>query len=682
MNNKIMPPVAKKVPVELTQHGDVRIDNYYWMRDRENPEVIAYLEAENAYTEQVMTPHKSLEDELFDEIKARIKEDDESVPYKLNGYYYYSKHEEGKGYAIHCRKKGSLDAEEEILLDVNQVAEGHDFCSVGGLKVSEQNDMLAYAVDNVGRRIYTICFKNLISGVEIEEKLEHTTGNIAWAADNKTLFYTTQDEETLRSNKVWKHRLGTSQEEDELIFEETDEKFTVAVMRSKSREYIFINSSSTLSSEWRFVESNDPDSGFRLVQSREHKHEYGIDHYQDKFYVLTNWQAKNFRLMEAPIDTPSKEYWTELIPHRSDVLLEGIEIFAKFMVLEERSGGLSHLRVMEWEGENEHYIDFGEETYTAWTGANYDFDTPILRYGYNSLTTPASVYDYNMETREKILLKQQEVLGAFNSEDYHAERIYAIAQDGVKVPISLVYKKGFERNGEAPLYLTGYGAYGFSYDPYFSSIRLSLLDRGFVFAIAHIRGGEDMGRAWYEDGKMLKKKNTFSDFIACAEHLIAEKYTSSSKLAANGGSAGGLLMGAVMNMRPELFKVIVAEVPFVDVVSTMLDESIPLTVGEYDEWGNPNDPKYYEYIKSYSPYDQLETKDYPHTLVTSGLHDSQVQYWEPTKWVAKLREMKTDNNMLLLKTNMTAGHGGASGRYEMYREVAFEYAFILSILTK
>lgn len=679
-HNNIKPPVAKKIPKELIHHNDTRIDNYYWMREREDAEVITYLEEENKYTEAVMSSHKEMEGQLFEEIKGRIQEKDESVPYKKNGYFYYNRFEEGQEYPIYCRKKGSLEADEEILLDVNQLAEGQEYYMVGSLSISDDNKLLAYAYDNVGRRIYHIRFRNLETGKDFGEEIKETTGNIAWAADNQTLFYTTQDKETLRANKIWKHTLEGKQEEDTFIFEEKDEKFTTHVSRSKSRDFLFISSSSTLSTETRFLKADNPSGEFQMLQEREEKHEYGVAHYGDSFYIITNWKAQNFRLMKASVTAASKENWEEIIPHREDTLLEGIEIFKDYLVLDERTNGLTELRIIRWDGSGEYYLDFGESTYTAWTSTNYDFDTQILRYGYNSLTTPASVYDFDMVTKEKTLLKQQPVLGTFNSEDYHAERVYATGEDGVKIPISLVYKKGFEKNGKAPAYVTGYGAYGYSYDPYFSSVRLSLLDRGFVFAIAHIRGGEELGRKWYESGKMEHKINTFKDFIACSELLINEGYTSKETLVANGGSAGGLLMGAVMNMKPELYKAVVSEVPFVDALTTMLDDSIPLTVGEYDEWGNPNEEKYYNYIKSYSPYDNVAEKDYPHLLVTSGLHDSQVQYWEPTKWIAKMRDMKVNGNLLLLKTNMSAGHGGASGRFQAYKEVAFEYAFIFKVL--
>ncbi|GAA4830200.1 S9 family peptidase [Algivirga pacifica] len=676
----INPPLATKKTYTLEKHGDVRIDPYYWMRERENQEVIDYLEEENAYTASMMEPSKALEETLFSEMRSRIKEDDESVPYRRNGYWYYTRYEEGKEYPVYCRKKESLTAPEEVLLDANKEAEGYEYFAVGAMVISDDNQLLAFAVDTVGRRIYEIKVKDLKTGQPIGNTLKETVGNCCWAADNKTLLYTTQDKETLRPNKVWKHQLDTEQQEDQLLFEETDEKFTLQIHRTKSRRYIFINSGSTTSSEIHYVEAETPAQELKVFLPREEKHEYQVEHFEDKFYILTNWQATNFRLMEAPIHATEKEDWTEVIAHRGDVLLEGIEVFKDYMVLEERIGGLTHLRIKHWSDGEEHYLDFGEATYSAWISVNYDFDTKILRYGYNSLTTPRSTFDYHMGSRHKELLKQQPVLGGFSSEDYQAERIHATAADGTQIPISLVYKKGFEKHGHAPMYLTAYGSYGYSYDPYFSVVRLSLLDRGFVFAIAHVRGGEEMGRPWYEDGKLLHKQNTFTDFIACTEHLIAEGYSSPDRIVANGGSAGGLLVGAVINMRPELYKAVVADVPFVDVVTTMLDESIPLTVGEYEEWGNPNDPAYYFYMKSYSPYDQVKAQNYPNLLVTSGLHDSQVQYWEPTKWVAKLRELKTDNNLLLLKTNMSAGHGGASGRFETLREIAFEFAFILMIL--
>lgn len=682
MNKNIQSPTAHKEPKTLEKHGDKRIDPYYWMRDRENQDVIDYLNAENKYIDEVMSDHKQFEEDLFEELKGRIQEKDESVPYKARGYYYYVRYIEGGEYPIYCRKKGSLEAEEEIIIDANKEAKDKSYYKVGGLSVGEEQHIIAYAEDIVGRRIYTVRFRNLQTGENLQDILEETSGDAVWAADGKTVFYTTQDKETLRPDKVWRHTLGTPQSDDVVVYEEGDDTFWIGVRRTKSREYLAIEASSTLTTETRILKADNPFGEFKSFIPREREHEYSVSHFDGNFYVVTNWEAKNFRLMKVAesVDTANKENWKEVIAHRKDTLLEGLDIFKNFYVLEERRGGLVHIRIIKWEDNSEHYLDFGEETYSAWSGANPDFNSDILRFGYNSLTTPYSEFDYNMVDRSRKLLKQQKVLGKFDSQDYEAKRLYATANDGVKVPISVVYKKGFELNGQNPLYMTGYGSYGISYDVAFSPSRISLMERGFAFAIAHIRGGEDLGRAWYEDGKMLKKKNTFSDFIACSEFLIQEKYTSADKFVINGGSAGGLLMGAVANERPDLYKFVISDVPFVDVITTMLDESIPLTTGEYDEWGNPNEKKYYDYMLSYSPYDQVGKKDYPHMLVTSGLHDSQVQYWEPTKWVAKLREESTSDNYIMLKTNMDAGHSGASGRFQRFKEVAFEYATIFAIV--
>nr|MCU0390648.1 S9 family peptidase [Thermoflexibacter sp.] len=592
------------------------------------------------------------------------------------------RYETGKEYAIYCRKKGSLQATEEVMIDGNLLAEGQPYFAVGSMQISYRQDILAYSTDVVGRRIYTLFFKNLATGETLVDVIPNITGNIAWANDNQTIFYARQDLQTLRSHQIYRHTLGTDPAQDELVYEETDETFAVGIYRSKSKKYLIIASSSTLTSEAQILEASNPNGKFRLFLGREREHEYGIDHAGDTFYIRTNWQAKNFRMMEVTENqTTDKSKWKEVIPNRTDVLLEGFEVFKDFLVAEERKEGLMNLRIIKWEDQSEHYVDFGEPTYAAGTGVNVNYNSKILRYGYTSLTTPSSTYDYNMETKEKTLLKQQEVVGGtFKPENYQAERIYATAQDGTKIPISLVYRKGTPKNGTAPLYQYAYGSYGYSLDASFSSTRLSILDRGFIFAICHIRGGEEMGRHWYEDGKLLKKKNTFTDFIACSEHLIKENYTSVERLVASGGSAGGLLMGAVVNLRPDLYKAIVADVPFVDVVTTMLDESIPLTTGEFDEWGNPKEKEYYDYMLSYSPYDNVTAKAYPNLLITTGLHDSQVQYWEPAKWVAKLRTLKTDNNLLLLKTNMDAGHGGASGRFEALKEIALEYIFLFEVL--
>lgn len=671
------PPVAEKIPKELTLHGDKRVDNYYWLNERDNPKVIDYLKAENEYKSRVMKHTEDLQEKLFNEIVGRIKKKDMSVPYKESGYYYYTRYEEAKEYPIYCRKKGSMEAEEEILLNINEMAEGYAFYSVAGYSVSTNKNLIAFGVDTVSRRKYTIHFKNLKTGEMLPDKIPNTTGRAAWANDNKTVFYSVKDETTLRSYKILKHVLGTDPSSDKEVYNEKDVTFDTYVFKSKSKNYLFIVSSHTLSTEYRFLDANRPDGKFKIMQPREGDLLYSVAHYKDKFYIRTNYKAKNFRLMLTSINKTTKENWKEVIPHREDVLLQEFEIFKDFLVVNERKNGLPQLRIIKWKDKTEHYLDFREEAYAAYIAYNPEFDTVLLRFSYTSLTTPRSIFDYNMNTKEKKLLKQQEVLGDFDPNNYHAERLSATARDGTEVPISLVYRKGLEKNGDNPLLLYGYGSYGSSTSASFRSVRLSLLDRGFIYAIAHIRGGQEMGRYWYEEGKLLKKKNTFTDFIDCAEHLIAEKFTSPEKLFAMGGSAGGLLMGAVVNMRPDLFKGIIAGVPYVDVITTMLDPSVPLTTSEYDEWGDPNKKEYYDYMLSYSPYDNVEAKDYPVMLVTTGLHDSQVQYFEPAKWVAKLRALKTDNNILLLHTNMDAGHGGVSGRFRKYRETALEYAFML-----
>ncbi|SIN70523.1 S9 family peptidase [Algoriphagus halophilus] len=673
-------PIAAKKPEIIETHGHQRIDNYFWMRERENPAVIEYLNEENAFLKENLKHTEEFQKALFEEIKGRIKEDDQSVPYFKSGYYWYARYEKGSEYPIYCRKANSLDHPEEILLDVNKLAEGKSYYQVGGTSSSPNQHLLAFAADEVGRRIYTIYFKDLSTGELLEDTIPNVTGNLTWASDNQTIFYSKQDPETLRAHQIYRHVLGTPVEEDRLVFEETDDEFSCHVVSTKSEEYIFIHSESTISSEIRFIKSDQPNGDFQLLQPRVPHLEYAADHYDDYFWIRTNDQAQNFKVVKAPISSPSIEHWEDVIPHREHVLLEDFELFSHYLVTQERSNGLVQILIKPWDGSPGHQLEFDDETYTAWISTNPEFNTETLRFGYNSLVSPSSIYDYHMALQTKTLLKQQEVVGGYDQSHYHSARIWAKAPDGVMVPISLVYKKElFRPDGSSPLLLYAYGSYGFSTEAYFSSSRLSLLDRGFVFAIAHIRGGEDMGRHWYEDGKMLKKKNTFTDFIACAEHLIEEKYTSTPHLYAMGGSAGGLLMGAVMNMRPDLFHGLIASVPFVDVVSTMLDESIPLTTGEFQEWGNPKDKEYYDYMLSYSPYDNVTAKDYPNLLVTSGLHDSQVQYWEPTKWVAKLRELKTDNNLLLLHTNMDAGHGGASGRFNALKELAMEYTFLFHL---
>jgi oligopeptidase B len=681
MSDKLQPPVAKIVPKTLEKHGDKRIDNYYWLNERENPEVIDYLNKENEYYQKSTAHTKQFQEELFLEMKGRIKEDDSSVPYLYNGYYYITRFEKGKDYPIYSRKKGSLDAKEEIMFDCNEMAKGHAYFNLSGISVSEDNKWVAFGVDLVSRRQYTIQIKNLETGEILPVKLENTTGGSTWAGDNKTLFYTRKDAQTLRSDKIYKHTLGTEATTDSMVFHEKDDTFNTFVYKEKSKKYLVIGSTSTLTSEYQILESKNPNGEFRLFQKRTRGLEYSISHYGDSFYIVTNKdKATNFKLMKTPETATSAENWKDLIGHRKDVLLEGIEIFKDYLVVEERSNGLNKIQIRPWNGKGEYYLPFAIETYTAYTTTNVDFDTEILRYGYQSMATPSSVIDFNMRTQEKKVLKEQEVLGGkFDKNNYIEERVWATATDGTKVPISIVYRKGIKKDGKNPLLLYAYGSYGATMDPYFSSTRLSLLDRGFIYAIAHIRGGEDLGREWYENGKLLKKINTFTDFIDCSKFVIAEKYTSASHLYAEGGSAGGLLMGAIVNMAPELYNGVIAQVPFVDVVTTMLDDTIPLTTGEYDEWGNPNDKTYYDYMLSYSPYDQVKVQDYPNMYVSTGLHDSQVQYWEPAKWVAKLRVMKTNDKQLFLDTNMDAGHGGASGRFEALKELAKEFAFLLDL---
>jgi len=674
-------PIAKKVPQELTIHNDVRIDNYYWLNDKNNPEVIDYLNAENAYTKQMTLHTQEFQKSLFEEMKGRIKEDDSSVPYKLNGYWYLTKYEAGRDYPIYVRKKKTLEAEEELLFDCNDMAKGLSYFNLGGISISPDNTLAAFSTDTVSRRQYTIQIKNLITGEIYSDKILNTTGSATWANDDKTLFYSMKDEVTLRSHKIFKHKLYSDSKTDIEVFHETDETFNTFVYKSKSKKYLIIGSSSTLSSEYRFLDADAPDGRFNIFQERTKKLEYSIAHYNGSFYIISNKDdATNFKISKTSEKTTGKENWQDVIPHRASVLIEDIEIFKDYLVVNEREHGLNKLRIISWNKEEDYYLPFNSETYTTYIGNNPDFESDMLRYGYNSLTSPSSVIDYNLKTKQSEIKKELEVLGGtFKKENYESQRIWATASDGVKIPISLVYKKGFALDGSNPLLQYAYGSYGSTIDPSFSSIRLSLLDRGFIYAISHVRGSEYLGRKWYECGKLLTKKNTFTDFIACSKYLIQEKYTSNQHLYAYGGSAGGLLMGAIININPELYHGVLAAVPFVDVVTTMLDDTIPLTTGEYDEWGNPNELKYYNYMKSYSPYDNVEEKDYPNMLVTTGLHDSQVQYWEPAKWVAKLRDMKTDSNKLLLHTDMDSGHGGASGRFESLKEVALEYAFLLDL---
>ena len=686
-----LPPDATKKPYEMTEHGHTRVDNYYWMRltdeqksaekfDSHAQEVVDYINSENDYTQSNLAHTKQFQKDLYHEIVGRIKKDDQSVPYLDNGYYYYTRYEKGKEYAIRCRKKGSLDGKEEILLDENVLAEGHDYFAIGGMSVSPDNQWLAYGVDTVSRRRYTVHFKNVSTGDVLDQTIPNTTGGVAWANDNRTVFYTTKNEVTLLSEKIWRHKMGSNATNDELVYHEKDESYYSGVYRSKSGEYIIIYNSSTLVSDYHILNANDPDGNFKNFSPRGTEHEYSIDHYDDKFYIITNWEAKNNRLMETSENETNMDKWTEILAHRNDVHLLGMEIFKDHLVLSERKEGLRGLRVIHQHSGKDEYIDFGEQTYTARISVNEEYNTNILRYSYTSMVTPSSTYDYNMDTGELTLLKQSEVVGGYDQDAYHSERRYAIAEDGQKVPISLVYKTNLITDDPQNLLLYSYGSYGSTRDPYFSSTRLSLLDRGFIYAIAHVRGSQIYGRQSYDDGKMLKKKNTFTDFIDAGRYLVEEGYTDSEHLFAEGGSAGGLLIGAVVNMAPDLWKGAIAAVPFVDVITTMLDPSIPLTSNEWDEWGDPREKKYYDYMLSYSPYDQIKDRNYPNLLVTSGFFDSQVQYWEPLKYVAKLRDNWQSENKLYLHMNMDAGHGGKSGRFRRYREVALEYAFMFDLV--
>ena len=687
------PPLAPRRPHRHEMHGDVRADDYYWLRERENPEVVDYLKAENAWTEAAMAHTEQLQEELFDEIKGRIRQTDMSVPYRDGAYRYHVRFEDGREYEIHgrvridgaaapapARTAAGPPPGEQLLLDVNRVAEGHEFCSVGALQVRPDDRLLAYAVDTVGRRQYAIRVRNLETGDDLPDVIPDVTANLAWAADSRTLLYTRHDPTTLRPFQVLRHRLGDDPADDRLVFEETDETFVCGVWRSRSRRYLLIGSFQTITTEYRLIDASDPDAEPVVFLPRERGHEYEVDHYRGRFYIRTNAGAVNFRLMAAEGARTGREAWRELIPHRDDVFLEGFELFRDHLVLAERRDGLTQLSVHPWGGAAPHAIAFGEAAYEVSIATNRDPETTTLRFHYSSMATPSSIYDYDMATRERTLLKREEVLGDFDPARYETLRLVATAPDGVRIPISLVRRRGLDAAGPAPLLLYGYGSYGISMDPSFRSPRLSLLDRGMTYAIAHIRGGQEMGRPWYDAGKLMRKKNTFTDFIACAEHLVAEGHADPGRLFAMGGSAGGLLMGAVVNLRPDLFHGVVAQVPFVDVVTTMLDDSIPLTTGEYDEWGNPNDPAAYACIRSYSPYDNMADVPWPHLLVMTGLHDSQVQYWEPAKWVARRRTIAPpDGRRLLLRTNLDAGHGGASGRYRQYREIALQYAFLLDL---
>jgi len=684
-------PVAPRKNHEIRTHGDVRNDLYYWMRlsdeqknaadkDEQTQEVLSYLQGENAFTKQSLKHTELLQEKLFLEMKGRIKETDQSVPVKDNGYWYYTRFEEGKDYAFYCRKKESLEAQEEILIDGPKLAEGKAYWALGGMTISEDNQWMAYGVDEVSRRVYQIRFKNLNDPQYQSEVLEGTSGRATWAADNKTVFYTKKDPQTLRDFQIWRHVVGTPQAEDVLVFQEDDEEFSCYVFKTKSEAYIIIGTSQTLIKEYRYIKANEPMSEFKVFLERQDNHEYGIDHYGDHFFITTNWEAKNFRLMKCSLHDTRQSEWQEVLAHREEVLLEGVEIFKEYMVVDERINGLTCLRIMRWDNTMDYYLPFADAAYAAGVGANPDFNTEILRYGYSSMVTPASTFDFNMRTKESCLLKQQEVVGGYDGSQYHCERVMVTARDGVQVPMSIVYRKDFKKNGNQPMLLYAYGSYGHSIDAGFSSGRLSLLDRGFAFAIAHIRGGQEMGRQWYEDGKLLKKMNTFHDFIDCGQYLVKEQYTSENGLFAMGGSAGGLLMGVVANQAPSLFKGIISAVPFVDVVTTMLDETIPLTTFEFDEWGNPQHEEYYWYMKSYSPYDNIVAQDYPNILVTTGYWDSQVQYWEPAKYIAKLRTHNTSKNPILFWCNMDAGHGGKSGRFEALKEVAMEYAFMMDLV--
>jgi oligopeptidase B len=678
---KILPPSAKKIPKELKKFDSKRLDNYFWLKDRDDSEVIEYLEKENDYFKKMTSDTEDFQEIIYEEIKNKIKEDDQSVPYFLNGYWYLTKYQKNKNYPVYLRRKLDLNSKDQILFDCNLLAEGYEYFNLSNIKISPNNKFAAYSIDTLSRRLYTIRIKNLQTGEVLNDQIINTSGGFAWANDNKTLFYTNRDSDTLRNDKILRHEIGTKSKDDKIVFHEKDNTFYTSVSKSKSNKFIIISSHSTLTSEFQFLDANKPSDNFRLFSQRKRGLEYSINHYEKFFYIITNIDnAKNYKLMKTPIGGTEYENWINVIDHRKDVLIEGIDIFKNYLVISERANGLNRINVRKWDDSESYYLDFKSETFSLHTTTNVDFDTNILRYGFNSLTQPPSIIDFNMSTKKKTIRKQQQVLDDnFKNKNYTSERIWSQSEDGTKIPISLVYKKGLIKNNKNPLLLYGYGSYGNTIDPYFSISRLSLLDRGFVFAIAHVRGSEYMGREWYDEGKLLKKTNTFKDFISCTKHLISEGYTNTNQTYAYGGSAGGLLMGSVINMEPELYNGIIAAVPFVDVLTTMLDETIPLTTGEYDEWGNPNNEEFYNYILSYSPYDNVKKMKYPNLLVTTGLFDSQVQYWEPAKWVAKLRELKVGENLLLLKTNMDSGHGGVSGRFDALKEVAREYVFLFSL---
>jgi oligopeptidase B len=679
-SDTMKPPIAAKIPHELTAHGQTRIDPYYWMNQRENPKVVEYLEAENAYTDAMLKPVKGLRDDLYNEIVGRIKKDDESVPYLENGYFYQTRYRGDSEYPLYYRwpEKAEL-SKAELLFDINELAKGYAYFSDSYHNISPDNSLAAIGFDTVSRRNYTIRFKNLNNGAWLNDQIPMTTGSVAWAKDNRTVFYTVRDQQTLRSFRIMKHVLGNDPASDKIVFEEKDETFTVRVYNSKSDHHIIIASTSTMTSEMRLLDASRPDGEFVIVEPRRRGHEYYIYPTANTIYIKTNQDAKNFRLMVTNTLKPASPSWKEILPHRPDVLIEDLEVFNDYVVVQERSQGLGRFNIIDLKGKS-HFMRMEEESFVLDKSINAELNAGVFRYVYSSLTTPRSVIEYDMNKRQKTLLKETEVLGGFKKSDYETKRLFASAADGTKVPVTVVYRKGMKQDGTNPALLYAYGSYGYSTDPWFRSSILSLLDRGFVYAIAHVRGGEEMGREWYEEGKLLKKMNTFTDFIACSEFLIREKYTTSEKLFASGGSAGGLLMGVISNLRPDLYKGIIAAVPFVDVVTTMLDESIPLTTGEYDEWGNPNQKEYYDYMLSYSPYDNVSSQDYCNMLITTGFHDSQVQYWEPAKWTARLREMNTSDNLILLHTNMDFGHGGASGRFQVYHEIAMEYAFMLMLL--
>ncbi len=676
---KIAAPVAKIVPHTLTIHNDSRVDNYFWLKHKTDPEVIAYLEAENAYTEQMTAHTEDLQTKLFEEIKGRIKQADSTVPYKEGDYYYYTRYVEGKEYSLFCRKYQSTDADEQILIDGNIAAGGHEFFALASKAISSGQEVMAFAVDTTGRPKYTLRFRNLTNGEDFDEAIPEVTGNVAWAADNKTIFYSKQDPETLRWYQIYRHELGTDPAKDVLVYEEEDDTFETEVYQTKSKEYIIIGSSQTMADEYRCLRADDPTGTFKLFIPRERGHEFSLDHLGGKFYMRTNWAATNFRIMATDEANTNRSAWQELIAHSNDVFIGEFELLDDYIAVDARKHGLAQILIQPLDGSPAHFIDFGEPAYDAYIDENHVAATSVLRYGYESMTTPESIIDYNIATGEKTVLKEEEILGGFDKSNYITERLAAPATDGTLIPISIVYRKGLKQDGSAPCLLYGYGSYGINEDPGFRSTRISLLDRGFAYAIAHVRGSQTMGRSWYEDGRLFKKKNRFTEFISCAQFLVESKFTSSNRLFAQGGSAGGLLVGAVANMAPELFHGIIAEVPWVDVVTTMLDPDIPLVTSEYDEWGNPEQREYYDYMLSYSPYDQVAQQAYPNMLITTSLEDSQVQYWEPAKWTAKLRANKTDSNRLLFKIEMAGGHGGPSGRFKRYHETAFEYAFLLDL---